>query len=174
MKTYGFDIDGVIARMPWFAPTRKLQRMAHYLFEKRFIWKLYNRYWRMGNSEVFKAMRELARRGVRIVIISGNPEWRREGLEAWFKKRCIPYDRMILAPSVDTDVKFWKSEIVEKEGCDYYLEDRPEIVAYINKRTFVGGGKCRAICYRGQRSDEILKVLAPNAGTFLFLREVID
>jgi uncharacterized HAD superfamily protein len=154
LKVYGFDIDGVISNIAWFVPSRILQIVFHFIFEVKFFWKLYNQYFRKVNGKIYRVMAEVKKRGHKIIIVSGNPEWRRPEIEEWLERKNVPYDKLFLAPAGTTNVAGWKRDTLEKENCLYFLDDVVDVVACINRAE-----KCRAIWYQRQLAKEILKIL---------------
>lgn len=155
MKTYGFDIDGVISRIfPKFVPRKIMQIIWHYLFEMKWLWRLYNQRFRRADEKICEIMVEVKSRGHKIIIVSGNPEWRRPEIEEWLERKNVPYDKLFLAPAGTANVASWKRDTLEKENCLYFLDDVADVVVCINRAE-----KCRAIWYRGQSAKEILNMI---------------
>ena len=103
-------------------------------------------------------MDELRLKGIRSVIISASNVSYRVELEIWLKFHNFSVDDLILKESFYEESVDYKARVVPSI-CDFYLDDKEEIVRAINN---AGDGKCRAILYQpGQTSKDLLKELLP-------------
>jgi len=160
--TVGFDLDGVISLLPfnWKQAilTRNNEKVFWFLQRSRFLQRIYNCLIRRPNREIKALMEELKEKGIRVVIVSASNLDYREELESWLMKNGFYYfGALILKERFEENCQDYKERTVPI-SCDYYLDDKKEIVERINDSH---NGRCRAILYRGQTKEKLLKDIFP-------------
>ena len=159
---FGSDIDGVISLLPWNFKQVKLTRdneKIFYLLQKcRLSQMAYNYLIRKPNPVIRELMEDLSGMGVASVIISASNVNYREELERWLNYTGFHYfGNLILKESYLEEGIDYKKRVVPAH-CDFYLDDREDIVRAINENS---DGKCRAVLYTGQQKKELFRELFP-------------
>lgn len=148
MTTFGFDLDGVISLLPFnkkqVMTTCRNERFFWQFQRFKFLQKLYNFFLRKPNPEIKEIMNQLKEKGFRVIIISASNEIYREELERWLRKRGFLFDELYLKFFPESCLDY-KKRIVPL-FCRYYLDDKKEIVDYINKET--DKNKCQVFLYQ--------------------------
>ena len=158
MITVGFDLDGVVSLLPfnWKQAmlTRNNEKVFWFLQRSWLLQRIYNFLIRKPNPEIKALMEELKEKGIRMVIVSASNEDYRKELEIWLiENRFCYFEALILKERFEEDCQDYKARTVPI-FCDYYLDDKKEIVQRINDSN---NGRCRAILYRGQTKEELLR-----------------
>jgi hypothetical protein len=158
----GFDCDGVVSLLPFhWKPTRltrNKEKVFWWLQKFRFLQRFYNCFFRIANPEIRAVMRELKEKGFGVIVISASNENYRQELERWLSRKGFCLDKLYLRQSFDEDCLTYKKRMASL--CLYYLDDKLEIVNYIN-RGIDGNGRCLAFLYHGQKKEELFKLYTP-------------
>ena len=149
-KIYGFDIDGVIAKIPF---GRKLGNFIWPIFvflsKFRIVRVIYDNFFRRPNWEIIRVIQYLKGKGFPVYIVSGNPEYYRKELENWLKKYDIFYEKLYLWPG-KTDMLSWKRDKICELGICYYIDDLAEVIEPITSKGV------NALQYKNQKAEEII------------------
>lgn len=134
---YGFDIDGVISNGPLGLNFlgRKFEPIVHQLLKLTFLRQIYNKLFRKVNQEIKEIIINLKKDGHKIIIISSINENYWEEMCVWLIENGVLFDKLILRKDIKIKGREYKRRMIEKEKCNYHLDDRKVIVDYINKKT---------------------------------------
>ena len=140
-----FDLDGVILKFPFYKQIKIFD--FDYFLSQKLMRK--SRFWRMVfyrfvriNSRVVEYLSFLAIEQNRLVIISAQYREYQKEMSDFLRKENIPFDAIYLWDRRKTVCEF-KQEVINQEGCDFYFDDRLEIIDNL----VIPG---RKICYQGE------------------------
>jgi hypothetical protein len=161
MIRVGFDLDKVVSllRFAWIQAILDHfnEKFFWWLQKFRFLQRFYNCFFRIANSEIRAVMKELKERGFGVIVVSASNENYRQELEKWLSRKGFCLDKLYLKENPEEECLGYK-ERVTTSFCQYYIDDKQEIVDRINK-SINSDGRCQAFLYQGQKKDDLLELL---------------
>ncbi|MGC9049029.1 MAG: hypothetical protein ACP5IX_02330 [Patescibacteria group bacterium] len=148
MKAVGFDLDGVICKIPiprvifGIPVPRRLFRtltivsyfFSYFLMVIPQIRFAYDKFFRRTDENIINLIKDLKAKGVKIYIITGNRVFYQRGLEIWLKRKKIPYDRIVcFCSSSGLTVAQWKAKMAQELKVDLFVEDLASAVVHLRR-----------------------------------------
>ena len=153
----GFDLDGVIFKpvLPFYGLIKKFN-LDFLVYKLRRITSIKNTFYHSIkiNRSVAQILKQLESYH-KIVIISGHSEKYREEVRNCLLKNGISFDALLLRPDKSDYFNFKLKKVIETK-CDFYIDDRKDLVNYLQRRL---NGICRIIYYKNSSSLTELNLL---------------
>jgi len=160
-KILGVDIDGVVAGFPYYDLCKKLKLDYFVVYCLNRLSLMNHLFYRLlrANQRMVKFLRQIDKYGHRIVIITGHNLKNEKLLRIFLRRNKVPFHELhlmdLFCPDDQSYFQF-KLDAIKKSGCNFYIEDRNDVVRFLEKHL---NGNCRIIHYRHREDHYLLERL---------------